>query len=376
MAVSIEWGTKIISVPRTDMLLVQSVPSEIRELDIDAFRRELKGLESSEEGMPFPDTHRHNTIVTLSGVTYARVIEIINGYTITFEDGQYAVNLVGANSNIADVTNVNQVSVRSANSAGLTYSKEVEDQSYLDGRIWIDTNNGRAGTQYPRGTPSDPLDNVSDANFIINARNMRHRYWLDGNITLRSDNDTDPQDWMGSAPVNASIYLDGVSTARSIFRRVALTGACNGNFSLQDGVLQDVNNFEGDASTSGIGGTITLPSGVLTQLYTFHKCFSIVPGTGTPFLDFNNATNIMMQFRGYTGGMTFLNLNDPSAAITVDLDSGHLKLDASCVAGTVVVRGDGHITNNAPDTLTVVREGLSYAANDKLLTKKEWIALK
>jgi hypothetical protein len=52
-------------------------------------------------------------------VVLAMVIEIINGYTVTFEDGQYAVNLVGANSNVGDKVNLNDVSVRSANSAGL-----------------------------------------------------------------------------------------------------------------------------------------------------------------------------------------------------------------------------------------------------------------
>jgi len=48
----------------------------------------------------------------------ARVVEIINGYTITFENTAYAVNIVGGNSNISDVVNLNLVSVRSANSAG------------------------------------------------------------------------------------------------------------------------------------------------------------------------------------------------------------------------------------------------------------------
>ena len=43
-------------------------------------------------------------------------LEIINGYTLTFEDGQYAVNIYGGNSNVADVNNKNQVSVNTANS--------------------------------------------------------------------------------------------------------------------------------------------------------------------------------------------------------------------------------------------------------------------
>ena len=120
MAISINYLTRVISIPKADLTLVQSTPFEVRELDIDAFRLELKDIEDSVGGVPFVDTHRHFTTVTVGGVTLARVVEIINGYTITFENGTYAVNLVGANSNIGDVVNLNEVQVRSANSAGLT----------------------------------------------------------------------------------------------------------------------------------------------------------------------------------------------------------------------------------------------------------------
>ncbi len=119
MVTTIDWGTSVISVPRADMALIQTLPFEVRELDIDVFRLELKALEESEDGMPFLRTHQHNTTITIGGVTLARVVEILNGYTLTFEDGSYAVNLVGANSNLSDVLNLNTVSVRSANSAGL-----------------------------------------------------------------------------------------------------------------------------------------------------------------------------------------------------------------------------------------------------------------
>jgi len=101
------------------MTLVQTSPFEVRSLDINAFRLALKSLEDDADGMAYPSTHNHNTEVVLSGITYARVVELINDFTVTFEDGQYAVNLTGANSNIPDKVNLNQVSVRAANSAGL-----------------------------------------------------------------------------------------------------------------------------------------------------------------------------------------------------------------------------------------------------------------
>lgn len=118
MAISIDWPSKIIHVPKADMTLIQVSP-EIRELDLYQLHLTLRDLEDDPIGIVFPRTHRHNAAVSLGGITYAATIEIINGYTITFEDDQYAVNLVGANSNVGDVVNVNQVSVRSANAAGL-----------------------------------------------------------------------------------------------------------------------------------------------------------------------------------------------------------------------------------------------------------------
>ncbi len=116
MTISINWPTGVITVPQADLT---PLGGGVYELDLNVFRLALKNLEDDEEGMAWPLTHNHNTTVTVGGVTLARVIEITNGYTVTFEDGSYAVKLVGANSNVPDVVNVNQVSVRSNNAAGL-----------------------------------------------------------------------------------------------------------------------------------------------------------------------------------------------------------------------------------------------------------------
>lgn len=116
MAISIEWATRVITVPKSYLTLVSGV---LYEMDIDQFRLDLKALEATEEGMFFPLTHVHNTYVDIGGVVLAQVVLLTNGYTVTFEDDQYAVRLVGANSNIGDLVNINQVSIRSNNSAGL-----------------------------------------------------------------------------------------------------------------------------------------------------------------------------------------------------------------------------------------------------------------
>jgi hypothetical protein len=353
----IDWANKIIHVPRTHLLLVQSSPTEVRELDLNIFRLELKALEAGITGITFLDTHQHNPPVTVGGVTLARVVEIINEYTITFEDGQYAVNISGGNSNVGDVVNQNQVSVRSANSAGLTYSKEIEDLSFLDGRIWIDTENGNSGTQYPRGTPADPCLSYKDAEDIAENRGLPHRFWLSGLqlLGLHANDEIEQSDWLGLSPTLSTLVFNGVNTTNYTIRRCSVTGLCRGTFSLQDGVLSNVVDFSGDASNCGIDGTITLPSGVSPEMITIHNCFSIVPGTGTPVLDCNHATGLQAQFRGYNGGIHIKNYSSVDNAMTIDLGSGHAKLDSTCTAGTIVVRGTGKVTDNSGPGCTVVQ---------------------
>ena len=102
MAISVDWGTKVITVPQADLTLITGT---LYELDTDTFRLALKALEDDEYGMAHDDTHTHNTEVTVAGVTYARFIEIINGYSVTFENGSYSVRLAGSNNNIFDVEN-------------------------------------------------------------------------------------------------------------------------------------------------------------------------------------------------------------------------------------------------------------------------------
>lgn len=119
MAISVDWGNKIINIPKADTTLVDIGPPEIRSIDLDALRLTLKDLEDGEDGMPFLDTHQHFTEITLQGDTYARVVEFINGYTVEFEDGTYTVRASGANSNLSDVKVQNQVSIDTRNSGGL-----------------------------------------------------------------------------------------------------------------------------------------------------------------------------------------------------------------------------------------------------------------
>ena len=148
MTVTVDWGNLTVHIARSEMLLVQSVPVEIRQLDLTSFRYALHDIQDSEAGMVYPTIHTHNSSVTVAGVTLAQVVEIVNNYTITFEDGLYNVNIVGGNSNVADRVNKNQVGVNTANSAGLQDSASLQAASF-GGVVAIDVINGVAGGYIP-----------------------------------------------------------------------------------------------------------------------------------------------------------------------------------------------------------------------------------
>ncbi len=116
MTITVNEVTKVISIPQADLT---PLGGGIFTQDTQAFRLELRDWESSTPGAWRSITHKHNLGVTVGGTILAPVIEIINGYTLTYEDGQYRVIFLGSNNNFVDVANVNQVSLVPTNSAGL-----------------------------------------------------------------------------------------------------------------------------------------------------------------------------------------------------------------------------------------------------------------
>jgi hypothetical protein len=132
MAISVDWITGEITVPRADMPVIQVSP-EIRSLDTAQFWLDLKDLESSADGMPWPDTQTNFPSYAISGFTYVQAFLIIPPYFVTFEDGQYAVALQGTNNNILDIATQNQVRIASQNSAGNISQPKVDELYKLMG---------------------------------------------------------------------------------------------------------------------------------------------------------------------------------------------------------------------------------------------------
>jgi len=242
----------------------------------------------------------------------------------------------------------------------LTYSREVENQSFLDARIFIDTINGLSGTIYPRGSLANPVSNYSDALIIREQRGLSQRYLLSGALSISNspiEQSLQGNDWKGVNSILADFTLNGNNTLNTVFTNLTISGTYNGHCHIQECVVNGGTDFEADVGNSGLKGTITLPSAPTNTSYVIHDCYSLVAGTGSPILDCNSATNLDVSIRNYSGAIEIRNF--VSGNMSIDLDSGSIVVAASCTGGTLVITGTGAITDNSNGTTVVTSSLLS-----------------
>ena len=342
-------ATYIINVPKSYTQFVSTDPItglETRQMNLTIFAQDLADLQDDSDGMWAPTAFEYTAPISVGGVQLAPVVVILSPYVVQFEDLQYAVNLVGANTNLQDVTIVNQVSVRPNNSAGLTFSDEINIQSFQDASVWIDTVDGLAGTQYPRGTPSDPVNNATDASTIANRINF-HKFRLKGTINATGVYSTTRYVVTGDNPLDSIVIATNLDVEKSGFEKVGIVGSITGRGSFQDcsiGKTLNLTGVEGIFDNCGIAGNLTLDA-TATEPIVFKDCVSAIAGTARPIINCNG-TAAGINFRRYAGGLAITNFNNANGTMTLDLMGADVSIDsATCTDGEIVVRGNGRVTD-------------------------------
>ena len=118
MSYTVNWITKVITIPTTDLTLVSGTRYSLLMSD---FLAEIRRLEwQPDEGLwAIPILIHTNTKFDFVGVDYAPFDDIINGYTVQFTGIATRVDLLGSNNNIVDVLIPTGIAVVPINSAGL-----------------------------------------------------------------------------------------------------------------------------------------------------------------------------------------------------------------------------------------------------------------
>lgn len=348
MAVTLDAATKVFTVPQADLTLVTGT---FYRMDTESyFRTEVNALMDDAAYIWMDTPITHNTEVTVAGVTYARFIELINGYSVTFSpDSQWTVELTGSNNNLFDVENnilnQNQVQVIPTNSAGLVGAKQIQDSAFTDSRVWMDITNGSAGTTYPKGTPGDPSNNLTDTQSIVTARLLPSRLHLRGALTMTGADNVDEYDIVGSAPNLASIALGGASTSSTHIQGCALSGVASGSIAIGFCEVDAVSGFDGLMHDCVLASTLTL--GATATAITLINNESL---SETAIIDMNSVASARLTVSDHTGYVEIQNCDDAGNTVFIDI-AGHVTINANCTAGTITITGEGKITDNGTATV-------------------------
>lgn len=370
----VNWNTKVITVPQ---FFLTPLGGSSYTLDTNALRIALREIEQSEDGQTQPITHNHNTQVTLGGIQYARIIEILSPYTIKFEETgvPYVVSLIGSNNNILEKTNLGTVQVLANNSAGLINITEVQ-QAAFNGRVAISTSTGTSGTLYPIGTLSKPTLTFTDANSIATSRGLTN-FYLVGNFTVSSTDNVTARHFYGEgATLNTyrtTVTLtQGCITTNSVWHDCRITGYQGGESVYKDCIIDGLDNAHCIYERCGLldgaarGYTIRQTSAVSSGHASYFKeCFS---DEGTAIFDRNGA-RLNVTFENWHGRLKVINQNHATSSgqMWIHMIGGALTVDSTCTKGKITITGFGELINNSAGT-EVDASGLisEVASQDKI----------
>ena len=358
------------------------------DMEIAALQDAFRLIEETDEGraQPFPQIIKASGNENFSAdgsVKNALTMTVLPPYVMQFEAGaapfQTSVgNLLGTfvNSPGAIVQINNAVGALSLNNDAIEYA------SY-GGGITVDVTSSYSGTGSLIGTPQYPVNNLQDAHDIAEARGFGV-FFIVGDLTI-----SDPtipfsgHSFIGESPSKTTITVDTSAQVEGCeFYDATMLGTLDGNSSLVDCHLSDLDYVNGTLTRCTLNaGTILLGGAVKAD---FIDCRSGVPGQATPTIDMGGAGQAM-TIRHYAGGLKLENKTGADA-LSIDLDSGQIKLANTVTNGEVVVRGVGklidesgnHILSGNWNGATILNETMNptnIAKDGNLLTTPQYLGL-
>jgi hypothetical protein len=278
---------------------------------------------------------------TLNQYTSADAYKIWNIIQCDIEGGNLVAVDTDGTTPISPVfpTAFTQIVRTSSSSATLQEQADIEYSSF-GGGVTVDVTSIYAGTNFPVGTPRQPVNNMSDALAIATDRGFS-RYFIIGNITIPVGPDLSNSIFEGESVTRSTITIPAAATANNCeYTEAFIQGTLDGASFITTcniGVLEFLN---GEVRNCGFTDIITLGGGLQAS---FIDCHSEVPGTSTAGIDMGGSGQSML-LRNYSGGITLTNKTGTDD-VSIDMSSGQIVIDDTVTAGTLVLRGVARWTN-------------------------------
>lgn len=204
--------------------------------------------------------------------------------------------------------------------------------------IAIDTVKGVAGTGWPIGTHFQPSNNLDDA-LIIMGRGNVDKLMLHSALTIEATHIIDGLVVETHGLMGTTItFVTGCSADKTAFRYLDLQGdLTNGDQLLVENCsINDLSNFTGIMNNVAWGQGAEISIGLWA---TIIQATSGGDPTNEPELNIGTAA---VNISSYTGNLKLTGKTGSNRTV-VNLTSGNIIIDASCVAGSIQILGTGII---------------------------------
>ncbi len=269
--------------------------------------------------------------------------------------GDYNIMIINTVSSLVDST-VQQLA-------------EIEYASF-DGGVTIDVINGFSGTGKTIdgriiGTAMAPSDNLADAFEIASDRGLP-KFFIIGDLHITSDVPSlKGFTFVGSGKDRTHIVIDPIAEVDNCtYYDAHVSGTLDGDSRLAGCVIDSLIYVKGFIESCIISPGIIILAG--EDEAHFLNCWSGQPGTDTPTIDMGGSGQAL-ALRNYNGGIKLTN-KDGLESISVDLNSGQIKLTDTITNGDIVLRGVGTLTEDYSNGANVINQLLNtYSIANTLL---------
>jgi len=220
------------------------------------------------------------------------------------------------------------------------------EYSTFSGGVYIDVLSSTVGTAYPAGTPSDPVNNLSDALSIAVARGFTNLYFI-GNFTFTNSVYISNYNLIGEGMQKSTFtFQNGCIVAYCKAYQAKLTGQVLGIVGFEDCHLYNYSSSGLVPSSNTViatkcllEGTLSLPSNFTGNIISL-DCWSGSVASEPPKLDMNNAeSNVIV--RNYSGGLILDNYAYSTGKVAINLSSGSIILTSGVTNGSIMLKGVG-----------------------------------
>lgn len=241
---------------------------------------------------------------------------------------------------------------------------------YTQGRIWVDTADGTAGTEsYVNGVADNKVLTFADA-LTIGSNVGIHEYNMSPDSTLTLAANISDAVIYG---VGYTLNFGGFDCSGTHFYHASpINGvvlSATSHVDILDSIIQAVTvNDAHFTNCSFTANTVTF--GAVASDIKVIDCRSVVAGSGTPKFDFGISAGIdhNLTIADWQNGLEIANFN--ANVTTADLCSisgtGQLIIAASCTGGTINLRGQWKVTDNASGAVALVYDDVASNVIDIL----------